>query len=215
MEKQNGKQKLMILGAGLFAEEIAEVVAVSDTYELSGFVEGVDPERCRQTLNGLPIIWIEDVGRFVNDHQAICAVGTPKRENFIRQAKKQGLPFTSIVHPSANVLRAVSIGEGTIVHAGVIIGTKTSIGCHTIVNRGCLIGHHVAIGDYVTISPGANIAGKVKIADSCYIGMGAVLVDGISVGCNAVVGAGAVVTRDVPDRVQVVGVPARIVKELG
>jgi acetyltransferase-like isoleucine patch superfamily enzyme len=43
--------------------------------------------------------------------------------------------------------------------------------------------------------------------------MGAVVLDRITVGVHSVVGAGAVVTRDVPDHVQVIGVPARIVKE--
>jgi acetyltransferase-like isoleucine patch superfamily enzyme len=65
----------------------------------------------------------------------------------------------------------------------------------------------------VTISPGVNIAGKAKIGDLCYIGMGAVVLDGISIGNNSVVGAGSVVTKDVPDSVQVLGMPARIAKE--
>lgn len=43
--------------------------------------------------------------------------------------------------------------------------------------------------------------------------MGALIRNTISVGAHSVVGAGAVVTRDVPDNVQVVGVPAVIVKE--
>ncbi len=51
------------------------------------------------------------------------------------------------------------------------------------------------------------------MAASCRIGMGAIVIDHINIGANSVVGAGAVVTKDVPANVQVVGMPARIVKE--
>jgi acetyltransferase EpsM len=47
----------------------------------------------------------------------------------------------------------------------------------------------------------------------CYVAMGAVIIDRVRIGANSVVGAGAVVTKDVPPNVQVVGAPARIVKE--
>jgi acetyltransferase-like isoleucine patch superfamily enzyme len=43
--------------------------------------------------------------------------------------------------------------------------------------------------------------------------MGAVVIDHLTIGAHSVVGAGSLVTKNVPDRVQVVGVPARIVKE--
>ena len=43
--------------------------------------------------------------------------------------------------------------------------------------------------------------------------IGAVIVDRIIGRTGSVVGAGAVVVRDVPAHVQVVGVPARVVKE--
>jgi acetyltransferase-like isoleucine patch superfamily enzyme len=36
----------------------------------------------------------------------------------------------------------------------------------------------------------------------------------VSIGSNVIVGAGSVVTKDVPDNVMVVGIPAKIVKEL-
>ena len=50
---------------------------------------------------------------------------------------------------------------------------------------------------------------------ACRIGGGAVLVPGVEVGDEAYVAAGAVVTRDVPPRAVVIGVPARVVRQVG
>lgn len=82
-----------------------------------------------------------------------------------------------------------------------------------IVNLGSLIGHHTAIGDCVTISPGANIAGRITIGDGTYVGMGAIILDSLKIGSGSVIGAGSLITKDVPDHVQVMGVPARITQE--
>jgi serine acetyltransferase len=192
VDGEKKRTMLVILGAGLFAEEIADIIAELDVFDLAGFIEGVSPERCRQTLCGLPIIWIDDIAPWIDD----C------------------LRFTSVFHPSATIAKTATLGEGSIAGAGAVVAARARIGSHVILNRGCLIGHHGVIGDYVTVSPGANIAGKVHIGDQSYIGMGATVLDGISIGKGAVVGAGAVVTRDVPDRVQVIGVPARVVKSI-
>ncbi|MGF1507410.1 MAG: acetyltransferase, partial [Anaerolineae bacterium] len=79
--------------------------------------------------------------------------------------------------------------------------------------RGCMVGHHTRIGAYSTISTGANIAGRVTIGQRAYNAMGAVNVTDIQIGPSSMVGAGALVTRDVPERVQVLGVPAMIARE--
>jgi acetyltransferase-like isoleucine patch superfamily enzyme len=71
----------------------------------------------------------------------------------------------------------------------------------------------VRIGECATISPGANLAGAVKVGERAYIGMGAQILEKRRVGDGAIVGAGAVVTRDVPARTKVMGVPARVVDE--
>jgi len=46
------------------------------------------------------------------------------------------------------------------------------------------------------------------------IGSGAVIMCGVTIGEGAMIGAGAVVTRDVPDRGLVAGVPARLIRHL-
>ena len=214
MREKREIQKIVILGAGFFAEEIADLVSRVEGYQLTGFVEGIDPKKCHHTLLGLPVIWIDEVAHLEESYRGVCAVGTTKRKKFIQQALSLGLKFTTIVHPTSEVSPTALLDEGTIVNAGSILAAGTKIGRHVIINRGCLIGHHTEIGSYVTISPGANIAGRVKIGDCCYIGIGAIILDGLSIGSGSIVGAGAVVTRDVPDCVQVVGIPARVVKEI-
>lgn len=214
MQEKQKKKKLVILGTGLFAEEIADIAVQANKYQLTGFIEGIDIERCKQTLSGLPITWINDIEKLNDSYRGVCAVGATKRDNFILHSLSLGLKFTTIVHPSAQIFPTSSIDQGTIVSAGVVIAAHTKIGCHVIVNRGCLIGHHITVGNYVTISPGTNIGGKVTIGNNSYIGMGSIILDGISIGKNSVVGAGAVVTHDVPDFVKVIGVPARIVNKL-
>ncbi len=208
------QRKLIILGAGSFAEEVADLAAGIDGCEVVAFVEGIDRDRCQEPLLGLPVYWIAEIGPLAQTCEVVCAVGSPARTVFIRQAADLGMHFVSVIHPSARVSPTVSFGAGVIVSAGAIIAAHTMIGQHVIINRGCLIGHHVKIDDCATLSPGANIAGCVTICDTATVGMGAIVLDHLTIGAGSIVGAGSVVTKDVPPHVQVVGVPARVVKEL-
>lgn len=203
---------LLVLGTREFAVEIADV-AEQAGYHVAGFVENWERERCAEQLEGRPVHWIDDVGELAATHVAVCALGTTRRSEFVAQAEERGLRFATIVHPSAQVSGKSSVGEGSIVGVGSVVGAHTRLGRHVIVNRGCLVGHHTVVGDFASIMAGANVAGSCRIGEQTYVGMGAVVLDHVSIGSGSVVGAGAVVTRDVPDNVQVVGVPARVVKE--
>lgn len=54
----------------------------------------------------------------------------------------------------------------------------------------------------------------VTVRSGAYIGAGAIVLAGVEIGACAMVAAGAVVTRDVPARCLVAGVPARVVRRL-
>ena len=207
------REKLAILGRGLFALEVVDLVEETGRYEVTAFIENWDREETRQSLLGRPIIWIDETASLASTHKAVCALGTTHRQGFIEQAAAIGFEFATIIHPSVRLSSKSSVGEGSILSVGVVVAAYTTVGRHVIINRGSLIGHHTTIHDYVTISPGANIAGSVTIGDGTYVGIGAIVLDHRTIGAHAVIGAGAVVTRDVPDRVQVMGIPARITKE--
>lgn len=211
--EEHPDRPLLILGSRNFAPEVADLISEVPGFRVVGFVENLKPERCQETLEGLPILWVDEVAQLADSHWAVCALGTTRRSRFIDQVAAYKIPFATIVHPLARISSKSSIGEGSIVSVGVVIAAHTYVGRHVLVNRGALIGHHIEIGDYVTIGPGTNIAGGCRIGEATYIGMSAVVVDHITIGAHSVIGAGAVVTNDVPEHVQVFGVPARIVKE--
>ena len=204
---------LLILGNRTLAVEFADVISELKEFQLSGFVENMDRNRCNEKLENLPIYWIDDIKVFSDSHWVVCALATTKRSFFIRQAEQLNMPFAKVLHPSARISSKSTIGEGSIVNPGVIIASHTDIGKHVILNRGVLVGHHTQIGDFVTIQPGANIAGACSIGSSTYIGMGAVIIDHLTIGSQSVIAAGAVVIDNVPDKVMVAGVPAKIIRQ--
>jgi acetyltransferase EpsM len=207
------RKPLLILGTRTLAIEFADVISEVKEFQLAGFVENMDKSRCSEKLENLPVHWIDDIEDLSDTHVAICGLATTKRSYFVQQAENLHMRFAKVVHPSARISSKSTIVEGTIVNPGVIVASHTEIGKHVILNRGVLVGHHTAIGDFVTIQPGANVAGACSIGSSTYIGMGAVIIDHLKIGSQSVIAAGAVVVDDVPDRVMVAGVPARIIKQ--
>ena len=213
MNRNHTAKPLLILGAGTFAVEVADLASDIPGIRVAGFVESLDRSRCAETIQGLPVHWVDEIGHLAESHSAICAIGSTHRRTFIERVAALGTPFIKLIHPTARVSLTSSVGEGSIISVGAVIASHVGLGRHVIANRGALIGHHTDIGDYVTIGPGANIAGGCRIAAGVYLGIGATLVDNKSVGAGSIVGAGALVTKDVSSNVLVAGAPARIAKK--
>jgi len=110
-------------------------------------------------------------------------------------------------------------------------GLRTTFGRDVFVNQGCTFmdGGGITIGDRVMIGPKVNLItgghplplaerrehttmAPVVIEEDAWIGAAATVTQGVTVGAGAVVAAGAVVTKDVPARTVVAGVPARVVR---
>ena len=211
MGETGSAQGLLILGAGTFAEEVADLAREIAGFEIAGFVEGKDPTKVGEA--SVRTYWIDDIPKLASSVVGICALGTTRRDRMIDTASRAGLRFTTLVHPASHVSATSEIGIGCLIGPGAVIASHTTLGAHVLVNRGCLVGHHVSIGDFCTLSPGANIAGGCRLGYRVYVGMGAIILNGLRIGSRSVIGAGAVVTRDVPDGVQVMGIPARVTKE--
>jgi carbonic anhydrase/acetyltransferase-like protein (isoleucine patch superfamily) len=89
------------------------------------------------------------------------------------------------------------------------------VGEYTSIQDCCVLHGPVTVGNYVTCGHGAILHGAT-VEDNCVIGMNAVILDGAVVGHGSVVAAGAVVPQgmQIPPRSMVMGVPAKVTKEL-
>src|SRR5512134_1375881 len=94
---------VLILGTHMLSLEMADLISEVSGWRVDGFVENLDRGRCANPIEGLPVHWIDDIGRFSGTHHVICGISTTRRDAFIAQAAERGLPFATIVHPSARV----------------------------------------------------------------------------------------------------------------
>ncbi len=123
---------------------------------------------------------------------------------------KYDCSLVSLIHPDIDMNHVV-YGENCMLCDSTTVGPDTTIGKH-LTCRGAFISHEVAIGDYVYISPCATVCGTTVLGDGCDLGAGCTILPRVKIGKNTIVGAGAVVTKDLPDNVTAVGVPAKIIK---
>jgi acetyltransferase-like isoleucine patch superfamily enzyme len=126
-------------------------------------------------------------------------------------------------------LLGAKIGKPVIIdsHIKMPNPARVVIGNYVLIRENCYIDPETEIQDYCTLSrqvmiiSNGHIPGSMKYTSSpvvikkfAWIGANAMIMPGVTIGEHAVVAAGAVVTKDVPEKTLVAGVPARIIREI-
>jgi acetyltransferase-like isoleucine patch superfamily enzyme len=134
-----------------------------------------------------------------------------------------------IVGDQAFVRERATIGMSSVIGRGTAIDNDVVIGARVKVQTSCYITAFSVIEDAVFVGPGASTTNDdtmgrhppdyalrgATLRRACRIGGSVVLCPGVEVGEEAFVAAGAVVTKDVPARGVVMGVPGRAVRTVG
>ena len=215
VEARPAALRVVIVGAGGQGKIVADILRATKplgTMFAVGFVDD-GPWSNGATVMDLPVLGSVDALPGIDHDGVVVAIG----DNAVRAAVSlaldaRGERIVTVQHPSASVSADVELGPGCMISAGAVITPCVRLGRGVLVNTNASIDHDTVIGDFAHVGPRAVGGGRVTIGARTLIGLGAAVLSGCRVGDDAVVGAGAVVTRDVPDAVVVVGVPARVVR---
>ena len=204
--------KALIYGASAQGRVILDILREENRYASIEFVDD-NKELWGQELNGARIIGdLERVLQSVSPpFEMVIAVGHPVlRMRLAQKARERSVQFANAVHPSASLMRSATIGVGNMISALASVNSGARLGNHLIVNTAAVVEHDCVLEDYATVCPGVQLGGRSHVGTGAFVATGAIVLPRISIGDGAVVAAGSIVTKPVPERVVVVGAPARI-----
>ena len=106
------------------------------------------------------------------------------------------------IHPNAKIGKNLFIDHGM----GVVIGETSEIGDNVTIYHMVTLG---GIAPSINSNDQRNIKRHPTIEDEVVVGSGAQVLGPITVGRCAKIGANAVITKDVPEKAVMVGIPAK------
>lgn len=198
------KKRLLMIGAGEFAQWCYEYFTSDSDYEVVGFTVN---RTClgEPSLNGLPVVPWEEAERLFapGQHQAFIAAAytglNRLRGRFYSEARGKGYQLASYISSSATVSSRAILGDAALILEGATLQPYCRIGNNVCIGMGSCVCHHSEIGDHNFLSAHVVILGQVKTAEYCFFGANSTIFDHRVIGNHCLIGAGAVVNRDLPD----------------
>jgi sugar O-acyltransferase (sialic acid O-acetyltransferase NeuD family) len=210
-------KKLVIIGAGGFAREVAWLISDINRehreFEFMGYLVS-DLSRLTETDSRDHVLgdfnWLDNN----RDIDALAlGIGTPASKLAVTdelESKFPRLEWPALIHPTVQFDRSsTKLDHGVVLCAGTIGTVNLEFGAFAMVNLACTVGHEARIGRCSVLNPTVNISGGVVVDEGVLIGTGAQILQYVKVGGGATVGAGAVVSKDVEPNTTVVGIPAK------
>ena len=106
------------------------------------------------------------------------------------------------IHPKAKIGKNLFIDHGM----GVVIGETSHIGDNVTIYHNVTLG---GISPSINTDEQRNLKRHPTLEDNVVVGSGAQILGPVVIGKNSLIGANAVVTKDVPEKSIMVGIPAK------
>lgn len=194
--------KVVIFGAGKYAEQAYFYLTTDSAYEIVAFaVDGAYLHE--KEKSGLPVVPFEEVQSKYppGDHKMFVAVGYQDLNRFrarkYEEAKAKGYQLISYVSSRASNFGRIEVGDNCFVLEFAVIQPCSKVGNDVFIWSGNHIGHHASVGDHCYIAGNAVVSGSTSIEPYCFIGVSATLGHEIRIGRESFIGAGSLITKNV------------------
>ncbi len=214
------KKKIVLIGAGGFGREVAEIIEDlnerEEKYELLGFLDDGKQFDKGSLINGYP--WLGNADWALTHKEDIvfnCTIGDASTKAKVqRRLMAENVTFESIIAPDAGISGHSEIGPGCVLywHAGVSVNCR--LGAGVLLNSSVKVGHDTVIGSFTSIMTGTDISGNCTIGEEVDIGGHAFIIPGRKIGDHARIAAGSIVFSNVRAGTTVLGNPAKRMREL-
>jgi sugar O-acyltransferase (sialic acid O-acetyltransferase NeuD family) len=198
-------EKIVIFGAGLYAELFHFMFSHDSPYRVAGFT--VDRDYLpAEGLLGLPVVPFDEVeGHFPpSEYKMFVGISFQKvnmvREEKYLQAKLKGYGFISFVSSKAITWPGLMIGENSFIGANCTVEPFVKIGNNVSVTTSVVVGHHAVLHDHCFVAPGATILGGCSVGSHCLIGANATIKENVTVARECVIGMGVSITKNTQER---------------
>ena len=166
---------VIIAGAAIYGEMVAELIAGRNDLDLVGFVD----DAARGTFAGAPILGtLDDLAEIASAQAcvdvAVAIGGNDSRAAVAKRVRRAGVRPARLVHPTAVISPTARIGLGCLIDAGAYIGPHCTLAEGVSVWPHAVVSHHTCIGPYASLKPGAVIGGHSRVAAGYKVGLGAV-----------------------------------------
>jgi len=204
---------LLVFGASGHAKVVLDAIERIATYRVAGLVTKGDPAGL--DVFGYPVVGDdENLPSVLKDRRvegAVVAIGDNWRRHEVARTVRErfpGIAFPAIVHPSAQVARGVTIGDGAVLLAGVVVNSDATVGEFCLLNTNSSLDHDSRMDLASSLGPNAAVGGGAAIGAFSAVAIGATVLQNRRVGEHAIVGAQALVLTDVPSHTVAYGAPA-------
>lgn len=201
--------KLVIIGAGTAAINVADILVKDRNFRVFGFIGTAEEEAKlggKKLYDDIPFLGNRKILKKIRENDVmgfIVAIG----DNFIREkayyeASLAGLTPINAISRHAIIEPSAIIGKGIVISTGCILAHDVSIGNNTYIGSGVIIEINTKIGENCHLYPGSIVGGKCDIGRNVTVGVRATIKSLCKIGKNQNIKIGTVVDSNLEDLVR-------------